>query len=468
VAWHLRALFLFPLALHFLCAQQTASPDAIAALLAATVTNAANREFANCELRAAVWGGYNVRVFMPRSSTVANQPLIFRITSGVLTQEVNPSPSGSTAASASKEGRVDIFSPDAAFARGVPFFLSDVSFPTSTTIRYTVRANPAVSHPRVFSRFESVSSITNLQIVETTSPFASGPQPLTRTFTLNTPLNPAGEYYLSIVTSSGGVNCLLSNEIDLLGAASSTPRIRPRMGVLQSFDNAQRLSPGTWIQVFGQRLAPLTRSWTGDDFQGSQAPTALENVRVLINGKPAFVSFISPHQVNARAPDDEPSGEFAVEVVNAAGTSNRISIPGSRASPALLTTPAFLIAGKQYVAALFPDFAAFAGPPGLIPGVSFRPAQPGDTLIAFAVGCGPPSPALPAGQVPSSPLSLAQPASVRLGDTEVRVQAFLAAQTLGLCQFNIEIPNLPDGDHRLTASIGGQPTGQTLYLKIGQ
>jgi uncharacterized protein (TIGR03437 family) len=451
-----------------LWAQQTATIETITSTLAAAVSNTANREFATCELRSAVWGGYNVRVFMPRSSTAANQALIFRITDGVLYQEVNSSPSGSTAATANKEGRVDIGSRDTAFARGVPFHVSDVSFPTPTTIRYTVHSNPGSNMPRVLGRYESVSSITNLQIVDTPNPFASSGQPQTRTFTLNTALSPTGEYYLSVVTSAGGLNCLMSNEVELLGASVTTPWIRSRLGALQSFNNARRMSSGTWIQIFGQRLAASSRSWTGADFQGAQAPVSLDGVRVNVNGRPAYVSFISPGQVNALTPDQEAEGDLSVEVINSAGTSNRITVPSARASPALLTTPAFLKDGRQHVAALFPDFVTFAGPANLISGVPFRPARRGETIIIFAVGCGATSPASAAGQIPATALPIAQSVSVRFGDVEARSQAFLAGQTVGLCQFNVEVPDVADGEHRLTASVGGQDTGQTLYVTVGQ
>ena len=56
----------------------------------------------------------------------------------------------------------------------------------------------------------------------------------------------------------------------------------------------------------------------------------------------------------------------------------------------------YLVNGKQYLAAVYPDLQTFVGPENLIPGVTFRPAKSGDTIIAFAVGCGPSTPASPA------------------------------------------------------------------------
>ena len=111
----------------------------------------------------------------------------------------------------------------------------------------------------------------------------------------------------------------------------------------------------------------------------------LEGVRVNIDNKPAFVRYISPSQVNVQVPDaiaGGTGGPVVVEVVNSAGRSTT-TVQASRVSPALLTTPTFNVNNKQYVAALFPDFQTFVGPTGLIPGVSFRPAKPGDTKPAL-------------------------------------------------------------------------------------
>ena len=465
---HLSARILVLAIAPALWAQQNATVETVTAALTQAVSNTTNRTFAICQLQAAIWGGYNVRVTMPRSSTVANQATIFRITDGVFYQEPNPSPSGSTAADAVREGSVFLPSRDAAFARGVPFWIGDVQFTNPTTISYTVHSNPTASVPRAFASVESLSDIIRVQIVDTPGPFGTAPQPQTKTFTLSSAINASRENYLSAVTGSSGNYCVMSNEVDLVAASVTTPRIRPRLSALQAFSNARRMSSGTWLQIFGERLAANTRQWAGPDFNGAQAPTSLEGTRVNVNGKPAFVGFISPNQINVQTPDDDAEGQLRVEVVTGAGTSNSVTLEKSKASPALLTTPAFLSGGKQYVAALFPDFATYVGRAGLIAGVPFRPAAPGDAIVVFAVGCGPSNPAIPAGIVAAETRPLALPVSVRFGEVEAQAQAFLAAQAVGLCQFNITVPNLADGDHRLTASVGGVDTGQLLYVTVSR
>src|SRR5262249_8785234 len=151
--------------------------------------------------------------------------------------------------------------------------------------------------------------------------------------------------------------------------------------------------------IYGTNLSSATREWAGTDFTGTKAPTSLEGVRVKIAGKDAFVRYVSPTQVNVQAPDDIGTGNgIAVELTNSAGTSNT-TVTAAVVSPALLTTPSFLVGGRQYVAALFTDFQTFVGRANLIAGVPFRPAKAGDTIVVYAVGCGATSPASPAGEI---------------------------------------------------------------------
>jgi len=169
----------------------------------------------------------------------------------------------------------------------------------------------------------------------------------------------------------------------------------------------------------------------------------LEGVRVTVNGKPAFVSYVSPIQVNAFTPDDEAVGTVKVQVTTSQGLCSA-DMQKTRVSPALLTTPAFRVRGIPYVVALYPDFATYVGPENMISGLRSRPAKPGETIILFAVGCGPTNPATPAGQVPTQARALALPFEIRFGTTVAKADGYMAAQAIGLYQFNVVVPDLPD------------------------
>jgi len=245
-----------------------------------------------------------------------------------------------------------------------------------------------------------------------------------------------------------------------------SPAIRAQQPVLQAFSGTSGLSSGTWLEIYGTNFAPITREWGGADFNGNNAPTSLDGVRVSVNGRPAFVRFISPNQVNVQAPDDAATGPVSVEVINPAGTSNAATVTKTRASPALLTTPLFNVGGRQYAAALHTDLATFVGRQGLIAGVNFRPVRPGETIIMYAVGCGATNPATPAGVIVTAVSPLSFPVQVTVGSTQAQANAFLSPPFIGLCRFDITVPNVPDGDVALDVTVDGTPTGQSLFTTV--
>jgi uncharacterized protein (TIGR03437 family) len=465
---------------------QTATVDAINKAVNAAVSNPADRAYTICQLSAALWGNYTVQVTVPQASTTGKQALIFQVAGGILTQQVSSIPSNPIDfATAWTTGTVFLPDRDAAFAKGVPFWIGDVSFPgpDPLTVRYTVYSNPSLTAPGaqvpsgVSDQFETIvpSSLNpqgfDLDAHVIYNRFTASSQPQTfagsifadpTTSSNVLVLNPGYEYYLWAGFGSP-LSCPVSNQVDLAAATVNTPSIRRQLPVLQVWDYAGKISSGSWIAIFGEKFSSTTRSWRDSDFQGALAPTSLDGVRVNINGKPGFISYISPNQINAQVPDDDTLGPVTVEVVNAVGTSNPVSVTKALASPALLTTPDFLVNGKQYVAALFPDNTTFVGPQSFIPGVTSRPAKPGDTIIVYAVGCGPT--AAPSGQVLSQAQPLALPYNFQFGQTAAQAQGFLAAQSVGLCVFNITVPEVPDGDVTITSSVGGA-AGAPLFTTI--
>ncbi len=122
-----------------------------------------------------------------------------------------------------------------------------------------------------------------------------------------------------------------------------------------AFGGASSVAPGSWIEVYGSNLASGTRSWTNGDFLGITAPTSLDGTKVSIGGLPAFISYISPGQVNAQVASGVATGPQPVLVMTSAGTSAVGSVTVNTTQPALLAKPEFIVGGKQYVTALFPD-----------------------------------------------------------------------------------------------------------------
>src|SRR5580698_11401474 len=88
----------------------------------------------------------------------------------------------------------------------------------------------------------------------------------------------------------------------------------PNPPSINSVENAEGgnliIAPNTWLEVDGLNLSKAgdSRSWLPSDFVNGQMPTILDGVSVTVNGKNAFVYYISPTQVNILTPPDAMQG----------------------------------------------------------------------------------------------------------------------------------------------------------------
>ncbi len=71
---------------------------------------------------------------------------------------------------------------------------------------------------------------------------------------------------------------------------------------------APSVAANTWASVFGGGLAATVRSWAATDFVGSKLPVVIDGVSVTVNGEPAYISYVSPSQVNFLTPDGHRAG----------------------------------------------------------------------------------------------------------------------------------------------------------------
>jgi uncharacterized protein (TIGR03437 family) len=246
------------------------------------------------------------------------------------------------------------------------------------------------------------------------------------------------------------------------GAQTQSPVIT---SVVNGASFQQDVSAGAWVSILGNNLAPGTRPWTAADFAGSSLPTQLDSVGVKINGKPAYVAYISPSQINVQAPADSVFGSVPVEVSNSGVTSPAGSVQLQPESPAF-----FLWNGK-YAVATRPDFS-LAGPPNLFSGAATVPVKPGEIVILWGTGFGASSPSVAPGTVaPSNPVAnVASPVTVTIGGLAANViGAALAPGYAGLYQIAIQVSSLePDGDQAVIARIGGMQSPGGAYLSVKQ
>jgi uncharacterized protein (TIGR03437 family) len=176
------------------------------------------------------------------------------------------------------------------------------------------------------------------------------------------------------------------------------------------------------------------------------------------NGKAAYLSDVSPGQINFQTPDDTPSGT-ATSTVNL----GRFG-------------PSFWLLDTKHVEGIIlraDGSGAYGGgtydilgPTGNSLGYRTTTAKPGDVIEFFGVGFGPTSPVVLAGQRFSGAAPVANPAKILINDATVN-PSFVGLASAGLYQVNLTMPaGLGTGDVLLLASVGGMQTPSTVVISL--
>ena len=235
------------------------------------------------------------------------------------------------------------------------------------------------------------------------------------------------------------------------------------VGVVNAASLQPGISAGSWVTIYGSNLAGNTRAWSSADFVNGALPTQLDGVSVKIDGKSAYVAYISPTQINAQAPADSALGPVPVEVTYNGSTSP----PGTAQLQAV--SPAFFLWSGKYAVATRQDYSLVA-PAGLIQGIPTLPAKPGDVIVLWGTGFGATNPSVPPGVLPpSSPVAnLANPVSLTIGNVSATlVGAAIAPGNPGLYQIAVQVPaSVPDGDLAVVAQVSGIQSPASALLSV--
>lgn len=238
---------------------------------------------------------------------------------------------------------------------------------------------------------------------------------------------------------------------------------------LSGFGGSARAAQGSWVEIYGANLAPGTRVWAAEDFVNDEAPTTLGGTTVTIAGQPAFISFVSPGQVNVLIPDTVPEGPQDLIVTTGLGSSPPYQVTVDRTEPGMLAPAVFSANGMQYIGAFAGDGSVFVLPEGLVDGVIAHPARPGDIITLYGIGFGPVVPDVLTGQIPRAAAATTLPVEVYIGGQRAFVTyAGIAPGALGLYQFNVVVPVVPAGSAvPITFKLGQEEGVQTLFTAIG-
>jgi uncharacterized protein (TIGR03437 family) len=242
------------------------------------------------------------------------------------------------------------------------------------------------------------------------------------------------------------------------------PAIQSSNGVTNGATFEPGIVSGSWTTIYGEHLALTTRSWLETDFNSGQAPTSLDGVRVNIDGKPAAVSYISPGQINLQAPTLDKLGPVAVEVMTPNGSSQIVNAEVRRAAPGWFMFPQ---ENRKYIAGTTAN-GALLGKAGLLGTSSTtQAAKPGDTIILYGANFGPTRPPLPPGREVTELSPLEDPPTATIGGMNAIVRYGGGAPNLiGTYQFNLVVPDVPNGDHEVVVTTGGVRTQANAFITV--
>ena len=252
----------------------------------------------------------------------------------------------------------------------------------------------------------------------------------------------------------------------LTAAATTGPKpTLTQGGVVNAGSGKAEIASGTWVSIFGTDLAASLRGLDGPDIVNGLLPTMLNGAGVTIGGKPAFIGFVSPGQINALVADDSATGDTQIVATNANGQSTPITATRVALSPAFL--PFTDADGKKYVAARHADFSVMAKA-GMFAGLTTAPAKPGEVVLLFAVGLGPTDPAVAAGRVPTAIARITNSFTLRIGDVPATVAyAGVSPGSAGLYQFNVTVPDsLPNGDATVVVDVNGARSQDNIFITV--
>jgi uncharacterized protein (TIGR03437 family) len=256
----------------------------------------------------------------------------------------------------------------------------------------------------------------------------------------------------SLIATAGTANVTVSgatgSQTFTITAAVPVPVINTG-GVVPVGSTTPIVSPASWISIYGANFSTAVYQWAGE------YPTTLGAVSVTIDGKPAFLSYVGPGQINAQVPDDAKQGSVPVVVTTASGTKATSTVTLASTAPSWIP-----LYPTSYAVAVIPYTSTTYGV-----GSKAQPLPPGTVIELFGVGFGPTVTTVPAGQAFSGADKTNTEPVVTVGGVAAKVN-FSGLILGGLYQINIVIPQVAAGDQALVATINGVSTPTGVYLPI--
>jgi uncharacterized protein (TIGR03437 family) len=257
---------------------------------------------------------------------------------------------------------------------------------------------------------------------------------------------------------------LLNNRIRMVSPLTTWPAPLVPSGSIAPVDSTvTTIQPGEWVSIYGSNLADAAGPWQGN------FPTSLGGTSVTINGKSAYISYVSPGQINVQTPNDTATGAVPVVVTTHWGSATA-TVTLAQFGPSF-----FLLADNHVAGIILRSNGSGAygggaydllGPTGTLLGYSTVAAKAGDIVALFCTGFGPTNPNVPAGQVFTGAAETTYAVSVEINHVIV-TPTFAGLSGAGVYQINLTVPpNLGAGDVSLVATVGGDLTPSNVLISL--
>ena len=234
-------------------------------------------------------------------------------------------------------------------------------------------------------------------------------------------------------------------------STSSSAPVIASGGVTNAASGASGVAPGAWISIYGTNLATAAVTAGASDMTSGYLPTALGGTNVYIDGKPAYVYYVSPTQVNVVAPSDSNTGSVTVSVTNSSGSA-------SATATLQAVLPGLFVASNHVLAVRVSDSKVID---------ASGTVKPGDVLEIFGTGLGATASTVDPGKVMSGvnyPTSLTP--TVTIGGVRADV-SYSGLVGTGLYQINLTVPSsLTAGTYPVVVAIGGATSPTTAVIQV--
>jgi uncharacterized protein (TIGR03437 family) len=219
-------------------------------------------------------------------------------------------------------------------------------------------------------------------------------------------------------------------------------------------------APNTFVTIYGQNLAYTTAALSLSDIanSGGRLPIVLAGVTVEINHIPANIYYVSPTQVNLLVPTSLIAGPAMLQLVVNGLNGPIIPIMLRAAAPGFFQSDSTTVLGVHLNGSTIS---------------AASPATAGETVVLFASGLGPTTPAAVPDQIPLQAASVTPMSSFSLMINGVQVDprqilyAGVVPTFAGLFQINVQLPGNTPSNPQLQIGYAGtlSPVGRVLPVQ---